>query len=119
VELPHDRFERRRHWRHILADEHESGCHAGGDTRQELGRGAVIDRHDDDAAEQAAPERDDPFRAVLAPEHDLVALADAGVTNRDANPRAARPTSTYEWLRALKPSSYTRNGPFALARSSK
>ena len=29
--------------------------------------------------------------------------------NRNANPRAARPISAYEWLRALKPSSYTRN----------
>ena len=48
------------------------------DAREELGRRAVVDRHDDDAAEQAAPERDDPLGPVLAPEDDLVALAEAG-----------------------------------------
>ena len=50
---------------------------------EELGRGAVVDRHDDDAAQQAAPERDDPFGAVLAPEDHLVVLArPSGVESR-------------------------------------
>jgi hypothetical protein len=41
------------------------------------GEARYVDRDDDHAAQQAAPEGDDPFRSVLAPEHDLVALADA------------------------------------------
>ena len=45
---------------------------------EEVHRGAVVDRHGDDALEQAAPERDDPLRAVLRPEEHRVALAQAG-----------------------------------------
>jgi len=44
------------------------------DAREKIRRGAVIDRDDDDAAQQAAPERDDPLRTVLAPENNLVAF---------------------------------------------
>ena len=39
------------------------------------GDAAIVDRDDDDAAEQAAPECGDPLGAVLAEEHDLVAFA--------------------------------------------
>jgi len=42
---------------------------------EKIGRRAVIDGHDDDAAQQAAPERHDPFRPVLAPEDNFVAFA--------------------------------------------
>ena len=45
--------------------------------RRKSVRRAVVDRDHDDAAQQAAPQRDDPFGPVLAPEDDLVALPDA------------------------------------------
>ena len=49
-----------------------------GDAPQEVGRGAVVDGHGDDALEQAAPERGNPLGPVLRPEDDRVALAEAG-----------------------------------------
>ena len=63
--------------RHVLADQDQPGRDDRGDARQEIGRGAVVDRHDDDAAQQARPERDDPLRPVLAPEDNFVAFAQA------------------------------------------
>ena len=60
-----------------MADEDQPRRHDGDDAREKIRRGAIVDRHDDDAAQQAGPERDDPLRPVLAPEDDLVALADA------------------------------------------
>src|SRR5262249_40440695 len=39
--------------------------------------------------------------------------------SRAANPRAARPTSSYVYVRLRNPSSYTMNSPRARARSSK
>src|SRR5262249_45437726 len=49
------------------------------DTRQEVGRRAVVDRDRDRAVQQTAPEREDPLGTVLAPEQNLVSLADAGL----------------------------------------
>ena len=43
-----------------------------GDPRQEIRGRAVVDRHDDGADEQAAPEGDDPLGPVFAEEDDLV-----------------------------------------------
>ena len=64
--------------RHVLADQHELRRDDAADAREEVGRRAVVDRHDDDAAQQAAPEGDDPLRTVLAQEDDLVAFAQPG-----------------------------------------
>ena len=79
VEPPDRRADIRAERRQILADEHELGGDDAAHARQEIGRRAIVDRDGDHAAEQASPERDDPLRAVLAPEHHLVALAEAGV----------------------------------------
>ena len=48
--------------------------HDAADAREKVRRRPVVDRDDDDAAEEAAPERDDPLRPVLAEEDDLVAF---------------------------------------------
>ena len=73
-----------------------------GDAAQEVGRGAVVDRHEDDAAQQAAPERDDPFGPVLAPDDDVLPAGDArGVQPRGEGARAAGDVarSVYDQLR--------------------
>ena len=61
------------------------------DSRQEIGRAAIVNRHHDDAAQETAPERDDPFRPVLAPEQDLVAFMQPGCgeARREPSRRAA------------------------------
>ena len=55
------------------------------DAREEIRRRAIVDRNDDHAAEQAAPERDDPFGTVFAPEDNFVAFREpeAGETRRE------------------------------------
>src|SRR5262249_1668311 len=59
--------------------------------REKLGRRAIVDRHDHDTAQQTAPEGDDPFRPVLAPEEDGVALPYAAIVERGREPaRGAR-----------------------------
>jgi len=50
--------------------------------------GAVVDRHDDDAIQQAAPEGDDPLRPVFAPEQNLVALPKT--SSRQARSKSTR-----------------------------
>ena len=81
VELPHCRVAGRAgvpaQRRDVLADQHQPGAHDPRDPRQEIQRGAVVHRHDDDAAQEAAPERDDPLGAVFAPEHDGIAFAES------------------------------------------
>jgi hypothetical protein len=37
----------------------------------------LVDRHDNDASEQATPQADNPFGAVFAPEDQLLVFADA------------------------------------------
>ena len=54
------------------------------DLQQEIGRRAVVDRHQHDAFEQAAPERGNPLGAVLAPDDDRPARS-------RCPPRAAGP----------------------------
>ena len=60
----------------LVADEHDPGLDDARDLAQEVGRGPVVDRHDDGAAQHRPPEGDNPLRAVLAPDHDLVVVAD-------------------------------------------
>ena len=49
------------------------------DTLGEIGSGNLVDGNDDDATQQASEESDDPFRAILAPDQDLVAFADSSM----------------------------------------
>jgi hypothetical protein len=86
VESPYEDVECPGRRRHIVANQDEPRRHTPGDTRQKLGRSAVVDGHDDDAAEQTPPERYDPFRAVLAPEHHLVTFADASRSESRGEP---------------------------------
>ena len=62
---------------HDVADEDRAGVDDGGDAQQEVCRGAVVDRDEDHAAQQASPQRDDPFRTVFAPDDDVLAAGDA------------------------------------------
>ena len=48
-----------------------------GDALREVGGGNFVDGNDDGAAQEASEEGGNPFGAVLAPDQDLVALADA------------------------------------------
>ena len=63
----------------ILTGEDDSCGDNAAHARKELGRRAVVYGDNDDSAEEASPERDDPFGTVLAPEDDLVAFADASL----------------------------------------
>ena len=62
----------------LLANQHQPRFDDRGDTPQKVGRRTVVDGNDDDALEQAGPERGNPFRAVFGPEDDGVALPEAG-----------------------------------------
>ena len=53
-----------------LAGEDGAGADDLGDARQKRCRRAVVDGDENHALEQAAPERDDPFGPVLAPDGD-------------------------------------------------
>src|SRR5437762_14251113 len=68
-------IQRRAKRRHVLANQHEPGRDEMADAGEKIGRGAIVYRHDDDAREQTPPEGDYPFGTVLAPEDDLVPLA--------------------------------------------
>jgi len=94
VQLPEWRIERRRERRHVLADQDDFRADDARDAREKIWRRAVIDRDDDDAAQQAAPEGDDPLpagsrsrRTILSP------LCKPPACSRAANPRAARAIS--------------------------
>ena len=63
-----------------LANQDRLRVDDAGDLQQEIGRRPVIDRNEHDPFEQRAPERGDPFRAVLAPDGDRLAGSDALVT---------------------------------------
>jgi len=82
VQLDDRRVEGSPQRRNVLADQNQLRGDDPCDTRQEVGRGAVVDRHDHDAAQQTRPEGDDPLGPVLAPEDDRVALADAAIVQR-------------------------------------
>ena len=77
MEFP-ERSGRSTHRRNVLTDEDQFGGDDAADAGEKIGRRAIVDRHDDDAREQTAPERDDPFGTVLAPEDNLVVFSDAG-----------------------------------------
>ncbi len=78
VKCPDRRAGNRAKRRHILPDEDEPGRHDPAHAHEKVRRRAIVDRDHDDAAEEAPPERRDPLGAVLAPEDDGVALAEAG-----------------------------------------
>ena len=55
----------------------EFGIHLLGDAQGEIGSGDLVDGNDNSAAQQASEERHYPLGAVLAPDENLVVLADA------------------------------------------
>jgi hypothetical protein len=61
--------------RYILTDDQQLRRNDAAHALEKGWRRPVVDRHDDDAVQDASPEGDDPFRAVLAPEDDLVAFS--------------------------------------------
>ena len=60
----------------LVPHQHHPRLDDAGDLAQEVGRGSIVDRDHDRAAQHRSPEADDPLRAVLAPDHDLVVGAD-------------------------------------------
>src|ERR1035437_6182004 len=57
----------------------EPGVHLLRDTLSEIGSGDLVDGHHDGAAQQASEKNNHPLGAVLAPNEDLIALADAAL----------------------------------------
>src|SRR5664279_3927760 len=57
----------------------EPGVHLFCDTLGEIGSRNLIDRHNDSAAQQASEKCNHPLRAVVPPDEDLIALADAAL----------------------------------------
>src|SRR6185295_8162207 len=89
MQLPDRRTRRLARQRHVLADQDELGRDDTGDAQQKILRRAVVNRDDDDAAEETRPERGDPFRTVFAPENSPLARAEAEfVKPRGEVPRA-------------------------------
>ncbi len=64
--------------RDFVASQDSAGFHDVIDASDEFGRGAVVDGHGDDALEQTAPQRYDPFRPVLGVEDHLFVFRDSG-----------------------------------------
>ena len=101
---------------HFVADQHRLGLDDARDLAEEIGRGAVVDRHDDDAAQDRAPEGHDPFRPVLAPEDDFVVGADAlggqyaGERAQPPQPRRRR-TTRGRGIRRREPETCQISGP--------
>ena len=62
---------------HRIADEHGTRLDDGSDPKQKICGGAIVDRHQHDALEQAPPQRDEPLGAILRPDRDGLSLADA------------------------------------------
>ncbi len=79
LQRPCRAVDRRAQRRNVVPDQNHLGAHDAADTCEEVGRRSVVDRDDDGADEQTSPERDDPFGAVLAPEHHGVAFGDTAV----------------------------------------
>ena len=81
---------------HLVAGEEHAALHDAAHAPEEVDRRAVVDRHRHDALQQAAPQRRDPFRPVLGPEQDRVALGEAGArgAGRRRRGRRARPRRT-------------------------
>ena len=76
-----DQIERSLAWRqarNVVASQDETGIDDGAHAQYEIDRRAIVDGDRDHAHQQTAPVADYPLRAVLAPEHDLVALAETG-----------------------------------------
>ena len=61
-----------------VAGQDGAGADDLGDPEEKRRRGAIVDRDEDDALEEAPPERDDPLGPVLAPDRDRLSLDDAG-----------------------------------------
>jgi hypothetical protein len=85
---------------HVVADEHDRRADHAAHACDERRRGAIVDRHDDHARQQAAPIADHPLGTVLAPHHDLVDL----FQTRAGEPRgesARRASDIFVCMRAV------------------
>src|SRR5689334_11133236 len=60
-----------------IADEDDASLDDVGDTQEKVGGGAIVDGYEHHTFEHASPKRDQPLRAVLRPNRDRLALADA------------------------------------------
>ena len=91
VQTPDRRAGRVAKRRHVLTDEDQLGgddmAHAG----EEIWRGPIVNRHDDDAAENTPPEGDDPLRAIFTEEDDVVAFAQSCVVHARGEPACGPP----------------------------
>ena len=74
---------------HGVAHHDRAGADDRGHAAQKVCGGAVIDRHEHDAAQQASPQRDNPFGPVFAPDDDVLPAGDPrGVQARSEGVRA-------------------------------
>jgi hypothetical protein len=72
-----------------VADQHGPGIDDPRDALKEISRCAIVDRDEDYAAQQAAPQRHDPLGAILSPHNDVLSLDHAfGVQPRGKGTRA-------------------------------
>ena len=88
-----------------VADEHGASVDDRGNTQQEVGGRAEIDRDQHDAFEQASPQRNDPLGAVLTPDRDRLAGVMPASRRRVANASAAAVTCAYVYDQLRYPSS--------------
>ena len=70
---------KRRHARNLVVRRADTkpGIDLLSDTPGEIGSGNLVDGIYDPATQQASEESDDPFRAILAPDQELVAFANS------------------------------------------
>jgi hypothetical protein len=64
--------------RYLLTDQNQLCIHDVGDAFHEVRRRPEVDGNEHRPREQAAPERNDPFRPILGPDDDLVVRANSG-----------------------------------------
>ena len=62
---------------HVITDQQQLRVDDACDGAEKFVRRAVVDRHRDRSVQQTSPQRDDPLRAVFAPEDNFVAFHDA------------------------------------------
>ncbi len=74
VDPPHRRVAQPAYRGNVLANEHHAGGNDASHAHEKVGGRAVVNRHDDRADQQTAPERHNPLRAVFAEDDDLVAF---------------------------------------------
>lgn len=66
--------------------EHQFCADVASDTAGKISRGGVVDGNDNDASEETAEKRDDPFGGILAPKKHGIALLDAAAMEFAGDP---------------------------------